>query len=268
MKYSIVIPSLYEKDGEYLELCVTSLRGSGFDGQIIVVTNGSTYNPDLKHLPCQHLHTRDQGQCVATNIGAQVATGDYLMVSNADMYYAPGWDKYLKFDYPVFSPNLVEPENNNGSADPFLKFNGGFTLEEFRKDMVNGFIKREVDKTQEDEPGFNLPFFIKKDFWDFLGGYDPVYDPWGSNSDTDLQTRINLAGVEPMRLRNVLVYHFSNKTPTFAPENDEFRMFNFQYFYDKFGFDRDELKSDVWYNKDMLPKDKERIKYAQAPYIS
>lgn len=264
---SAVIPSLYEVDHEYLKLCVESLRESGFGGQIIVVTNGTSSKPvlDIKGVSV-HLHTKQQGQCNAVNIGAQLVQSDYMMVSNSDMYYAPGWDKNLRFNYPVFSPNLVEPTNNHGSAEPFLKFTGGFNLEEFEKGMIDGFIGRQVDKIEEDELGFNLPFFIKRDFWNFLGGYDIAYDPWGSNSDTDLQTRINLAGVTPMRLRDVLVYHFSNKTPTFSPENDKFRLFNFDYFKDKFGFDRDELKSDVWYNKDMIPEDKNKIKYQQRKY--
>lgn len=267
MKYSIVIPSLYEVDKDYLELCVKSLRESGFDGQIIVVTNGS-YNPSSLKGVSVHLHTKQQGQCNAVNIGAQLVETEYMMVSNSDMYYAPGWDKNLEygFTHNVFSPNLVEPVNNNGSADPFLKLDAGFTLEEFDKAKVDAFVKSHDDN--HSELGFNLPFFIKKDLWDFLGGYDVVYDPWGSNSDTDLQTRINLAGITPRRMRGVLVYHFSNKTPTFAPENDAFRMHNFDYFKEKFGFDRDELGSDVWRNKDMIPKDKTRIKYEQAPYIS
>lgn len=268
MTYSIVIPSLYEKDGEYLKLCVESLRESGFDGQIIVVTNGQ-YQPKLP-FRATHLHTRDQGQCGAVNIGAQVATGDYLMVSNADMYYAPGWDRYLNFPYPVFSPNLAEPVNNFGSAAPFLKFDGGFTIEEFKKGNVDKFIDKQVEEEVISgltyEPGFNLPFFIKRDLWDFLGGYDRVYDPWGSNSDTDLQTRINLAGVTPMRLRDVLVYHFSNKSGTFDGTHQEEYRHNLDYFHEKFGFDRDELGSDVWYNKDMIPKDKKKIKYDQAKY--
>jgi hypothetical protein len=182
------------------------------------------------------------------------------------MYYAPGWDKNLRFDYPVFSPNLVEPMDNAGSAEPFEKFAGGLTVSSFRRDFVDGYIKRQADVVEEDEPGLNFPLFIKRELWEFLKGYDEAYDPWGSNSDTDLQTRINLAGVTPMRERNVRVYHFSNKTPTFAPENNDFRMNNFEYFKDKFGFDRDELGSDVWYNKDMLPTNKERIKYAQDKY--
>lgn len=269
MKYSIVIPSLFEVDSEYLKLCVDSLRDSGFDGQIIVVTNGTSHKPDLKHIKATHIHTPKQGQCTATNYGAQLVTPDtdYLMISNSDMYYAPGWNENLRFDYPVFSPNLVEPTDNAGSAPPFLKVDGGLVAETFRKTVVDEFIKDSIeDEIMEVEPGFNLPFFIKKDFWNFLGGYDTAFDPWGSNSDTDLQTRINLAGVTPMRLRDVLVYHFSNKTPTFAPENDAFRMNNFDYFKSKFGFDRDELGSDVWYNKDMIPEDKERIKYAQDKY--
>lgn len=270
MNYDIVIPSLYEVDGEYLKLCVESLRKSGFGGRIIVVTNGGS-QPKLD-IPgiSTHLHTRDQGQCGAVNRGAQLVDAPYMMVSNSDMYYAPGWDKNLRFDYPVFSPNLVEPHNNNGSAPPFLKYSDCFDIGQFNKDDIDLFIKLHIDNPtvgdDEPEPGFNLPFFIKADFWRFLGGYDVAYDPWGSNSDTDLQTRINLAGVTPMRLRDVLVYHFSNKTPTFAPENNDFRMNNFTYFKEKFGFDRDELNSDVWYNKDMIPTDLDIIKYRQDKY--
>lgn len=276
-KISVIIPSLYEVDGEYLKLCVESLRATT-DWQIIVVTNGNSAKPNLDHIKgiSIHLHTRDQGQCVATNIGADVASGDYLMVSNSDMYYAPGWNNNLRFDHLVFSPNLGEPTNNAGSAPPFLKYDGGLTIEEFEEKKkatpgidIDAFIKgvrKDPDVIGKEEPGFNLPFFIKRNFWQFLGGYDPIYDPWGSNSDTDLQTRINLAGVTPMRLRDVLVYHFSNKSGTFDGTHQEAYQFNLDYFKQKFGFDRDELGSDVWYNKDMIPTDPGKIKYEQAKY--
>lgn len=263
MKVAVVIPSLFEVDRDYLKLCVESLRAT-VDWDIIVVTNGTKWKPDLSdiHGVTTHIHTRDQGQCNATNIGAQLVTPDtdYIMISNSDMYYAPDWNKYLRFEHPVFSPNLVEPVNNSGSAPPFLKVDGGLTLEEFDWQVVDEFVFERSKHPDNQvmivsESGYNLPFFIKKDFWEHLGGYDINYDPWGSNSDTDLQTRINLAGVTPMRLRDVLVYHFSNKTPTFSPENDAFRHNNFDYFKSKFGFDRDELGSDVWYNQNMLPED-------------
>lgn len=270
MKVSVVIPSLYKVDGDYLKLCVESLRATT-DWDIIVVTNGTpTAEPLNIDGITKRLHTRDQGQCIATNIGVQAVSSDtdYIMVSNSDMYYAPGWNKNLRFNYPVFSPNLIEPVNNAGSAAPFLKEVGGLTIEQFDKEIVDGRVLVETvsDHNSEDETGFNLPFFIRKDLWDLLGGYDTAYDPWGSNSDTDLQTIINLAGVTPMRLRDVLVYHFSNKSGTFDGTHQDFYRNNIEYFYQKFGFDRDELGSDVWYNKNMLPKDKTKIKLEVPKY--
>ncbi len=274
-KVSCVIPSFYEKDGKYLKLCVESLRATT-DWQIIVVTNGSKDKPNLNHIKgiSVHLHTSQQGQCNAVNIGVQLVTPntDYIMVSNSDMYYAPGWNKNLRFDNLCFSPNLVEPTDNAGSAPPFLKLDAGFTVEEFNKVLVDTKITEWIQDNKQDdldgpeEIGFNLPFFIKKDFWDFLGGYDIKFDPWSSNSDTCLQTRINLAGVTPMRLRDVLVYHFSNKSGTFDGTHQDFYQKNIEYFKNKFGFDRDELGSDVWYNKDMIPTDESKIKYKQRKY--
>lgn len=267
MKVSVIIPSLYEVDGEYLKLCVESLRATT-DWQIIVVTNGSKVKPDLSHIKgtSVHLHTRDQGQCGAVNIGSQVIepASDYIMVSNSDMYYAPGWNRNLTFgDMKCFSPNLIEPTDNLGSAPPFLKLDAGYTLAAFDKDTVDKFVT-EYDPLQNQplhETGFNLPFFIDAELFRTIGGYDRAYDPWGSNSDTDLQTAINLAGVTPMRMRDVLVYHFSTKSGTFGTENQAFWQNNWDYFKDKWGFDRDSLGSDVWYNKNMLPKDKGEIKY-------
>ena len=265
MKVSCIIPCLYHVDGEYLKVCVESLRASGFVGQIIVVTNGSKDKPILKHIGgiSVHIHTHDQGQCVAVNVGAQMAevAADYLMVSNADMYYAPGWDRNLRFNGLVFSPNLVEPTDNLGSAPPFLKLDAGFTLDRFNKEKVDKFVAKETGKFigPKEESGFNLPFFIRRDVWRTIGGYDTAYDPWGSNSDTDLQTMINLAGITPVRLRDVLVYHFSNKSGTFEGHQDYWQK-NWNYFDGKWGFNRDSLGSDVWTNKDMLP-DPEDIKY-------
>lgn len=265
MKVTAIIPSFYEVDKDYLKLCVESLRDSGFKGEIIVVTNGTKSNPIINDIRgiTRHLHTRDQGQCIATNIGAQSVSPDtdYLFVINSDMYFSPEWNKRLRFDYSVFSPNLIEPLNNAGSAPPFLKWGTetqlGLTIDTFNRNWLDHEVHEWVNSISKkpEEPGFNLPFFIKYDFWRMLGGYDVAYDPWGSNSDTDLQTRINLAGVTPMRLRDVLVYHFSNKSGTFDGTHQDYYMNNIEYFRDKFKFDRDELKSDVWYNKDMLPTD-------------
>lgn len=268
MRIAVIIPVLAGVADDYARLCIKSLR-STTDWDIIVVSNGPGYKPDFRGLGVTtHLHTRDQGQCNAVNIGYQVVgLADYVMVSNDDMYYAPGWANNLHFDNLVFSPNLVEPTNNRGSAAPFLKFDGGYTLDEFNKQAVDDFIWDNVDPVPRlahelvEESGFNLPFFIRADVFRAIAGYDNAYDPWSSNSDTDLQTKINLAGITPMRLRDVLVYHFSTKSGTFDADKQTFWQNNWDYFKDKWGFDRDSLGSDVWYNKNMLPKDGSEIKY-------
>lgn len=270
VKVAAIIPVLAGVTEEYAKLCIESLRATT-DWDIIVVSNGPGAKPDFSKVKgvTVHLYTRDQGQCRAVNLGARWANGaDYIFISNDDMYYAPGWNRNLIFaDMPVFSPNLVEPENNKGSAAPFLKLDAGYTLEEFDREKVDKFVAdyNPLENQPLHEAGLNFPLFVRKDLWDFIGGYDEAYDPWGSNSDTDLQTRINLAGVQPMRMRDVLVYHFSNKSGTFEGHQD-FYSHNIEYFLDKFGFDRDQLGSDVWYNKDMLPKDKSKIKFKQAKY--
>lgn len=268
--FSVIIPSLAnETTKPYLKLAVESLRNSGFDGSIIVVTNGSKVKPDLSDIRGMsiHLHTRDQGQCNAVNRGVEVVnpSTDYLLISNDDMYYAPGWNKNFRnhlntlrsFEDLVFSPNLIEPTNNNGSAKPFLKLSGGYTIDEFNKHDVDAFVRGATEIKPHNEDGFNLPFFIRLDVWRAIGGYDQKYDPWGSNSDTDLQTKINLAGITPIRLRDVLVYHFSNKSGTFDGTHQEDWQRNFQYYREKWGFTRDDdPETDVWYNTNMIIPEK------------
>ena len=269
MRVTAIIPSLAsEKTRPYLRLCVESLRATT-DWEIIVVTNG-TNTPEPLNIDgiSTRLHTRDQGQCNAVNIGAQAAMGaDYIFIVNDDMYFAPGWKDNIHFNYPCFSPNLIEPYDNAGSADPFIKSLAGLTIDTFNKELANEDVAKYVETEKyKSESGFNFPVFIKKDLWDLIGGYDVAYDPWGSNGDTDLQTKINLAGLTPIRLRDVLVYHFSNKSGTFDGTHQDYYQNNIDYFRDKFGFDRDELGSDVWYNQNMIPKDKSKIKLKVPTY--
>lgn len=261
MKVSVIIPTV-AWTREYLKLCVESLRAT-VDWDIIVVSNGTEkadYS-DVKGIT-QLLHTPQQGQCNAVNIGVQrtAEDTDFIMVSNDDMYYAPGWDRNLRFNYQCFSPNLVEPVDNAGSAPPFLKFDGGLDLQAFRQNDVDDFIESELGSMRyqaEETTGFNLPFFIRKHIWQDIGGYDAAYDPWGSNSDTDLQTKIELAGIQPMRLRDVLVYHFSNKSGTFDGTHQDAWQRNWDYYTKKWGFNRDDdPKPDTWMAVNLVNKEK------------
>lgn len=247
-KVTVVIPTT-ERTRPYLEKCVRSLR-STVDWDIVVVSNGTPTPYPIDHYGItRRLHTATQGQCIAVNTGIAASPGsDYYLVSNDDMYYAPGWNKHLRLDYPVFSPNLIEPTNNAGSAPPFLKFDGGLTLEEFKQPDVDTYVSM-ISKLESgrETTGFNLPFFVRTDVWRTVGGYDEKYDPWGSNSDTDLQTKFELAGVQPMRLRDVLVYHFGSKSGTFDADKQAYWLKNWDYYTAKWNFNRDmDPRPDTW----------------------
>lgn len=266
MKVTAIIPSLAnEQTRPHLKLCVESLRATT-DWDIIVVTNGQRAPIPMPEIfgITKRLSIRDQGQAQAVNIGASTAepNTDYLFIVNDDMYFAPNWKDNLRFDFPVFSPNLLEPENNHGSAAPFKKFDGGFTLDEFQQEAVNEEVKRLVELQEPPETGLNFPLFVRRDVWNTVGGYDVAYDPWGSNSDTDLQAKFHLAGIQTMRVRDVIVYHFSNKSDTFTDDKQAFWQHNWDYFTQKWGFNRDTVPGcDVWYSKNILPEDRSTITY-------
>lgn len=258
MKVVVLIPTMY-KNREYLNLCVESLL-STTDWDIIVCENGAPFEnvPNFSNNErVGFMHDSRQGQCMAVNQLAVVAPvdTDYIFVTNDDMYYASGWNKALEFKYACFSPNLIEPIDNAGSAPPFLKLDGGLIIEEFKQAVVDDFVS--THEEEHDTTGFNLPFFIHLDLWKTIGGYDEKYDPWGSNSDTDLQTKIELAGVQPMRNRNMLVYHFGSKSGTFEGPQQEYWWRNWNYYTDKWGFNRDmEPLPDTWMATSMVNKDK------------
>jgi len=260
-----IIPTL-PKNKAYVELCVRSLLDTT-NMLIMVVVNSENpeeleeYDLDIEDVRLIIVRVPKQGQCHAVNTGVKMLkkSVDYIFISNDDMYYAPGWLQIPdKSDYLCWSPNLVEPTNNLGSAPPFLKLDAGFTLDEFDIEKVDEFVKNQVTYANEpDETGFNFPVFIKKDLWDMIGGYDEFYDPWGSNSDTDLQTLIELAGVQPMRNRDSLVYHFSNKSDTFDRTHQDAWQRNFDYYREKFGYTRDdEPKPNTWMATGMVNREK------------
>lgn len=264
MRIVTVIPTM-PKNRDYAKLCVQSLLDTT-DWMIILVVNGpvlkdiTDYDLGIESDRVLIITTPIQGQCHAVNRGTKMLGSgvDYIFISNDDMYYAPGWNMWaFSQEWPlVWSPNLIEPENNHGSAPPFLKLDAGFTLDEFDQENVDKFVSSDHEDTEE-TTGFNFPVFIKKEVWDDIGGYDEEYDPWGSNSDTDLQTKIELAGIQPMRLRDVLVYHFSNKSGTFDGTHQAEWQHNFTYYRDKWGFTRDDdPKPDTWMATNLVNREK------------
>lgn len=252
---SIVIPHLGgSPESEYaLTQCFTSLIESGWDrNRIIIVKNGQV---------CKdhgfEIEIKSQGQCKAVNAAAATVNTPWIFVSNDDMVYAPGWFETLTRNEDrvlCVSPKLVEPRQG---APTFETYFCGGAGGNFDKQKWLDYAKQE--RKTGTQTGFNLPFLISKELWDTIGGYDVNYDPWGSNSDSDLEYKIRLAGIQPLQDTRTIVYHFSQTSGTFHPDNQTYWQKNWDYFIGKWGFPRTD--EGIWEANFHLPTTDEGRKF-------
>lgn len=244
---TIIIPHLgaTREQTQALIDCMMSLEDT-FSGPIIIVTNGKAYHENM--IPryqgliatrgqYHHIHVEDQGQCKAVNAAAATVNTPYIMISNDDMIYPDGWfERLTSTDAYCVSPVLVEPQP--GAPTFLTHFCGGAGGDFDKKKFFEYVGQHYLSVKSHMKTGFNMPVLIKKELWDTIGGYDVNYDPWGSNSDSDLEYKIRLAGIQPMQKRDCLVYHFSQTSGTFNPSNDAARFKNYAYFKEVWGFER------------------------------
>lgn len=258
---TIIIPhftSMTEKQESVFSLCIQSLKDTVSDMDIVVVNNGP-HNDQ-----CQHLHDmviNRQGQCRAVNAAIAIVNTPWVLVTNDDMVFPQGWfDKLMEGMQEgrlCMSPKLVEPRPG---APTFIVHSCGETGKDFDKQKFLEFVKNYngvSDLGVFCHTGFNLPFLIKRELWDLIGGYDINYDPWGSNSDSDLEYKIRLAGIQPIQNDKCLVYHFSNTSGTFSPEHQDAWNKNWNYFIEKWGFERTD--TGIWEANFVIPMD--RLKF-------
>lgn len=252
---TIIIPTLsHTGEQEYaLEECLISLRET-CDIKIIVAYNDflgwdGDLDPDTIYLS-------EQGQCKAVNAAVATTNTPWIFVTNDDMIYAPGWWERLVdhhiWKWGVISPMLIEPRPG---APTFHTFFAGGAGGDFDKSKWLEYAADHMKNQYETRTGFNLPFLIKRELWDTVGGYDINYDPWGSNSDSDLEYKIKLAGVQPYQNTSCVVYHFSQTSGTFEPRNQEYYHRNFAYFKEKWGFDRTD--DGIWEASFLIPTKEE-----------
>lgn len=262
---TIVIPHY---DGELpnrgLSICLESLRESGFPSENIVVAfNGEVCDPDcLFGTGVRWIWVEEQGQCKAVNAAIATVNTPWVMVSNNDMVYPEDWFERLtrgtiedlaaggvSKDIVCLSPVLIEPQDG---APTFIKhFCGGLGGD---WDSKKFFDYAKEHKGEGIRSGFNLPFLIKKEVWDLVGGYDVNYDPWGSNSDSDLEYKLKLAGIKMYQNTNCPVYHFSQTSGTFHPSVSNYWSKNWDYFIKKWGFPRTD--DGIWTADFEIPMDK------------
>ena len=228
-----------------MDQCLISLHETVPQARIIVAKNGGQA---CGHAYGVELNIRSQGQNKAVNAAVAMTNTPWIFVTNDDMIYAPRW--FEKLVAPMtektmcISPMLVEPRA--GAPTFIVEFCGGAGGDFDKKKWLEFANKHNAMNMDFNKitpgglcrTGFNLPFLISRELWNTIDGYDNEYDPWGSNGDSDLEYKIKLAGVQPYQNTNSIVYHFSNTSGTFAPENHSYWQKNWDYFIQKWGFPR------------------------------
>ncbi|MGH2613352.1 MAG: glycosyltransferase family 2 protein [Rhabdochlamydiaceae bacterium] len=257
---TIVIPHY----GASKEMCYalketqTSLYENSPEIKQLIVKNGG-YKCDCAY----DIKINDQGQCKAVNAAIGTINTPWIFITNDDMVYGSGWWNRFTFhlspEIKCVSPILIEPRLG---APSFKVYFCGGAGGDFDKKKWNEFSDHYTPEVFPNgtilRRGFNFPVLIKKELFDLIGGYDMQYDPWGASGDTDLQCKVELAGIKTYQNTNCPVYHFSQTSGTFEPQNQGYWAKNYEYFREKWGFERPG-DPDVWFSKDL-------IKYEQLKY--
>jgi glycosyltransferase involved in cell wall biosynthesis len=228
--FSILIPSWNNLD--LLKLCVRSIRqNSQFSHQIIVhVNDGSDGTLDwVRSEQLAHTHSTDNvGICLAVNEAAMLATHDYILYINDDMYCCPGWDsalvaklKTLDTDLFMLSGTMIEPRQTRNPCVIVRDY--GSDVSSFDESRL---LAELAEHRKQDWYGATWPpTLVHRRWWFKVGGYSSELSP-GMSSDNDFSMKLWHAGCRIfLGVGSSLVYHFQCKSTSKVVKNNGARQF-------------------------------------------
>jgi GT2 family glycosyltransferase len=211
--FSIII--LYWNNEQYIRKCLTSLLNQTLKNfEIIFVDNGSesplpfdiridfpTLEPTFLQLP------RNIGFAAGNNLGAEHASGEYIVTLNADAFPEPDWLENIrtasdKYPNSSFASKLVMTNNPNkldGAGDVYH-----FTGLVWRK--YHNYQEKTLQlKEKEVFSACGAAAIYPKEAFLKVGGFDPDY--FSYVEDVDLGFRLRLAGYRCIFLPDAVVHH-------------------------------------------------------------
>ncbi len=215
--FSIIIPTW--NNLEFVRCCVESIRAnSAFRHQILLHINdgGDGTLAWAKAEGIGFTHSPDNvGICIAVNQAAGLATADYIVYMNDDMYVCPGWDavlydeiKSLGTDLFMLSSTMIEPRFSGNPCVIHKDF--GTDPTQLKKDeLLATFASFQIS----DWNGSTWPpNIVHRKYWHITGGYSIELSP-GMSSDDDFAMKMWTAGCRVFKGCGASrVYHFQSKS--------------------------------------------------------
>lgn len=213
--FSIMIPSW--NNLSYLQLCISSIRKhSAFPHQIIVhINEGTDGSLDWirKQDTISYSYSKENiGVCYALNSCRSLATTNYLVYMNDDMYVCPGWDqplyneiRHIAHKYFFLSATAIETKAQSSCS---IEKCYGTTIAAFDEARL---LSEYSALPMNDWQGATWPpNIVHKDIWDLVGGYSIDFSP-GMYSDPDFSMKLWQVGVRFFKgVEKSRVYHFGS----------------------------------------------------------
>jgi glycosyltransferase involved in cell wall biosynthesis len=170
---------------------------------------------------------KNVGVCHAMNAMRDLATANYLLYLNDDMYVLAGWDAELKREIDscgtkkfFFSSTMIEPRAQSSCS---IEADFGTSIDNFQEEkLINSFDQI----TFGDWQGSTWPpNVVHKDLWDLVGGYSVEFSP-GMYSDPDFSMKLWNQGVRLFKgLGASRVYHFGSISVKRVKQNKGYYQF-------------------------------------------
>jgi len=231
-KFSILIPTW--NNLPLLKLCIKSIRkNSAFPHQIILHINENkdgTLDWAKKQQVDYTFSEENVGICLAMNAAASLATTEYVVYMNDDMYALPHWDRYLwneirQMDSPYFflSATTIEAEVTRTNRCNIAPYDFGRDADTFNEQKL---LAEFASLPKEDWSGATWPpNLVPKKLWDLVGGYSVEFSP-GMYSDPDFSMKLWQIGVRYFKgVAQSRVYHFLSRSTERMVKNNGSKQF-------------------------------------------
>ena len=213
--FSIMIPTW--NNLAYLQLCIHSIKKhSRFKHQIIVHINEGK-DGTLEWVRAQNelsfsYSPQNIGVCYALNSCRSLASTNYLLYMNDDMYACPDWDLPLKEAIDTIghknfflSATAIEAKAQSNCS---IEKNYGHSLDTFDETALLAQYK--TLPMQHWQGATWPPNVVHRDIWDLAGGYSIEFSP-GMYSDPDFSMKLWQVGVRLFKgIADSRVYHFGS----------------------------------------------------------